>query len=74
MEQKEQARFVSSLVNSVANELLDKIGSGRVPEEWDGFELRWWIAQRFEEATLGSRSNNKKRFRSFKNDILVRNL
>lgn len=76
MNQQEKALFVSSLVNNVANELLDQIKAGRIPEEWNGIELRWLLAQRFQDATLSTRHDrgNQRRFRSFKNEVLVRNL
>ncbi len=46
MNRQEQHKFVAALCNNIRNEVLAKINNGTVPEEWDGAELRQYIADR----------------------------
>lgn len=58
--------------------MLDKLHE--VPKEWDGIELRQWIADYFEAQTYSRSmrakltSADRKRSREYRNDVLVRNL
>ena len=38
-------KFIRCFMNSVRNELLAKVPA--MPEEWDGHELRWLVADKF---------------------------
>ncbi len=71
----QKKRFVKELIENIHSELKEKMP--RVPEEWDGHELRVWIADRFEEAAKMSCIREDKRGsrrREYKNDVLVMNL
>lgn len=80
--QRDKKRFIRSLCNSVRNDLIDKVG--RMPKEWDGYELRELIALKFSNEALLStrvyindevgRKLDKKRLREFKNDYYSSNL
>jgi len=52
MTQQEKANFVGVLAEHVVNEVIDDIRSGKIPEEWDGIELRQLLADRFQRAVL----------------------
>lgn len=66
--------FIHDLVNSIHASLQEDVAT--VPEEWDGHELRQWIADRFSSrATLGSlMKRGTKRRIDYENEILIRNL
>lgn len=73
MTQEHQAEFVTNFLNSIRDELVDKIEKGDVPERWDGHELRSWIHEKTAfEVTL--RDGRSARARDFKNTLLVNNL
>ena len=64
---EEQRTFVSDLTLAVRTKILN----ADIPAEWDGFELRQYIADRFAEqvADMG-----KQRRREYSKTILTRNL
>lgn len=71
MTRADQFTFVNELVNRVQSELLLNIE--RIPEEWDGHELRQWIADKFQESAY-TLQRDKPRYRAYRNEVLVRNL
>ena len=71
MTRYEQFTFVTDLIDSVKENMLKDL-SAKVPEQWDGIELRSWIACRFERAVIGQMSRS--RMRAFNNDLTVLNL
>jgi len=78
MNKAEQATFIDVYINSVKSFLIEKIQ--KLPDNWDGFELRHWIAQKFDEENLLSKRNSKwqpskqKRRKECENDIIINNL
>lgn len=72
MNKLEQKTFVLELGMSVIQEMMETIGKGKVPENWDGVELREWMAERFNQARLGGMSRGRKA--KYNNDIMVNNL
>lgn len=68
---KEKIRFVKELVGSVQQSIIALINEGKVPEEWDGHELRHLIADRFKSNTT---KLALKRRREYNNTVLVENL
>lgn len=67
----EKRRFVRELVGSVRRDLLKQIE--RVPESWDGIELRQYIADTF-QAHAYLLQRDKRRYRDYQNEKLVRNI
>ena len=72
MEQREQVQFIHDLVGMIESKLLVEIIEGKIPTEWDGIELRWLLASRFDASWFMPEA--KKRKREFKNYVLVNNL
>ena len=71
MTKTEKVKFVRSLVNAIRAEIIGKVPD--MPEEWDGHELRQYIADRFSDRVLmGAMSPRRKK--DYENDVLVRNL
>ena len=71
MSRKQQRQFVKELIRNVQADLLSIVD--RVPEEWDGHELRQWIADRFDAASF-TLDGMKARKRAYKNAIITLNL
>lgn len=68
MTRPEQRQFIGALVAAVLGDLMRD--AGRVPEDWDGIELRQWIADRFQDsAYVLQRPENRRRYRDYKNVI-----
>jgi hypothetical protein len=69
MDANEKKQFVEELLGNIAGRMNQLIDSGKIPDEWDGVEIRWWIADNFAN-TYGS----KKRKAEYNNVILTNNL
>lgn len=73
MTKDEQMKFVAYLTASITKDLFTKLQDGRVPEEWDGHELRQWIADTFMESGVIHPMKGK-RLKDYKNTLIVNNL
>jgi hypothetical protein len=73
MKPEEQAEFVNELCKTIAHKIIAEIDKGKIPEYWDGIELRQLIA---DEANYMTRylNDNKKRLREYRNTVLVNDL
>jgi cellobiose phosphorylase len=69
----DQRRIVHDLLDGVRAKMDELLSTGRVPEEWDGFELRWWLADTFQADTC-KRPEDRRRHRTYVNEVIVRNL
>jgi hypothetical protein len=69
MTNHEQRIFVSELVNRVLDDLMAAVATKKLPPEWDGIELRQWIADQFDRTRLGTFRGARKR--DYKNAVLV---
>lgn len=71
MEKSEKIEFVESLCESVKKEVITKILIDKIPDNWDGFELRWYLAEKFNQQTY---QHSRRRKREYNNTVLVNNL
>ena len=71
MSKKEQRRFVRDLIRNVRADLLMR--TKLIPDEWDGHELRQWIADCFQAASFTLDTMPARR-RAYRNEILTRGL
>lgn len=77
MERHKQRNLVDQLIFNIAGEVRGRIDMGDVPEDWDGHELRQWLANKFNDSARMSdcmRDKRSKRRRDFDNEVIVRNL
>jgi len=75
MNKKEQIRFIKNLTGSIASELISKIESGRVPENWDGIELRKLLSDKFEsESDRCFKNKRSRRYKDYNNIVIINNL
>ena len=72
MTKKDKKRFIRELIQSVTKEILDKVD--KMPEEWDGHELRQFLADNFQDCSNLMRKDYRSRYRAYKNKRLVNNL
>lgn len=63
--------FIVELIESVKKDLLEK--AQYMPEEWDGLELRQYIADQFAGNVFGGNITNhrSRRYRLYKNEIII---
>ena len=71
MTRQEQRKFVKEVIDSVSKDIVEKLP--KVPEEWDGRELRQFVADNFALATWALKED-KTRYRDYKNEVVVRDL
>lgn len=69
MTKKDKRRFIRELIGSVKKTVLANVD--KMPEEWDGIELREYVADKFTESKAAP---SERRFRDYRNEVLVRNL
>lgn len=75
MNQEQKIAFIQNLTSSIAVELIKKVQDGRIPENWDGHELRELLAEKF----LAERGDILKvqrsaRYKAYRNAVLTNNL
>lgn len=68
MTKEEQATFVRNLAHAVAENIVKTIEKGVVPDYWDGFELREWLAEDFARESLLREPRHRGRLRKYRND------
>ncbi len=73
MEQFEKINFVTEVSARVAQAVIDDIRAGKVPEHWNGIELRQLIADRHTSSS-SQHLLSQARKKSYENDVLIHNL
>jgi hypothetical protein len=77
MNADDQKQFITELSNNIVRDLRQKIDEGKVPEDWDGHELRVLLAESFEASasmSLLRQYPRRKRMRNYRNTVRVNNL
>ena len=77
MTKKQQMNFVRELTENIASEVVATIRSGKVPDDWDGHELRCLLAEKFEASARMSQIKDEprsKRAREYRNTVIINNL
>ena len=67
MNKDEQTEFVDTLIDNVRNEILAKV-TKYAPENWDGIELRQFVADNFSDCVMKGTMNRKRRI-AYNNQI-----
>jgi hypothetical protein len=73
MTKREQQQFARELCASILSDTLHDIRANRVPETWDGAELRQLLADRFERAVY-RRPLMGRRGREYRDNVLTNDL
>jgi hypothetical protein len=71
MTKAEKKRFIRELCGNVAKEAQEKVS--RMPESWDGIELRQYLADKFADAVMKGTMSPTRR-RAYNNEVIVSNL
>lgn len=76
MTRDEQKDCIRKNCALIADSIIELIDAGKVPEEWDGFEMNWLIEEWARGGSMPKNraSGNLRRFQRFTNEVLVRNL
>lgn len=74
MTKRDQVAFLRNLSAGIVDSMIAKIKAGRVPEDWDGHELRQWVVDYARESAIVSSGLRGKRAREYRNTRLVNNL
>lgn len=75
MTKDEKILFIAKLTGSICNELTAKVRDGRIPEDWDGHELRELLADKFAAERSEPLSNKRStRYKAYRNAVLTNNL
>jgi len=78
MNKTEKKRFIRELISSTQQRILENVTE--MPEQWDGIELRQYIAEKFLYASLFTpneirlRPHLKRRKKDYENEVITRNL
>lgn len=70
MKHEDQKKFVNDLISSIRDEIYAEIDTGKVPEAWDGIELRWLLKNKF-AAVVWKNIGSIRRKRDFNNHCLT---
>jgi hypothetical protein len=75
MNKRDQKRFVRELMQTVRQSVFDNIDRGKIPEEWDGHELRQFLRDKFSQSgsSIMQDKGNQRR-RNYDNHVLTTNL
>ena len=75
MTREEQLQFMKNAMERMMEDFEKNLRNGKIPEEWDGVELRWYIRDKASEFVWSDMDNKKsKRYKEFENTMLINNL
>ena len=73
MTTQEQIKLIQDLTESVTHQLVEDIQNEKVPQNWDGLELRQLLDERFNQQTL-THFLQTPRGRDYRNTVNTENL
>lgn len=71
MTKNDQINFVKAITQSIQDKIVQQIEDNKIPESWNGIELRWLLAENFNRATS---QYNKGLKRKYNNTVIVNDL
>jgi len=74
MTKKNKIRFVENLTGSIKSKIISKIESGKIPDSWNGFELRQLLADKFTSESWLMPNKKMKRRRDYENTVIINNI
>lgn len=72
MTEQERKDFICQLIESVSGDIYRR--AEHMPDDWDGIELRQYIAEKFAEASYPWKRQPLSRRRAYKNELITRPL
>ena len=73
MTKEDQKGLIEDLSKNIANDIVRLIDAGKIPEEWNGIELRELIFDRAANCRPGGRLLTGKRLKDYRNKALTFN-
>lgn len=73
MQREQQIQIITDLMNGLRDEAIRRVNDGSVPEEWDGAELRQYLADRAADQ-FPMRTMDRKRMKEYRNTVIINNL
>lgn len=70
----DQIRFVYEFLGDIEKEIVEEIRAGKVPENFDGLELKWLVLRKLREKVGFIPEALLPRWDEFQNEVTVRNL
>lgn len=70
MNKKEQRQFIINICDNLKTNMLEKVD--KIPENWDGYELRQYFVDKAEEFNWFAMDSKRKK--SYENDVIINNL
>lgn len=74
MSRDEQYSFIGSVLSGLNLEIFQKIEAGKIPEEWDGHELRQYMVDKLHERFSMGGKMSPKRMKDYENSVMIENL
>lgn len=71
MTKEEQEEFVLELSQTVVTSIISKIRKGKIPKDWDGFEFRQLLKEKFEEQVYVIK---KERFQKYVMETIINDI
>lgn len=71
MKKEEKRRFIEDLLDSVKKSILAKVD--KMPDEWDGKELRWYIVDYVNLEVEWERDKRSSRYKEYQNTCIIKN-
>ena len=69
MDIPQKLTFIHELINHVKNDITRQVS--KMPEDWDGIELRWYISERFSEVVHRRTDKRSKRYQDYHNFVIT---
>jgi len=73
MTRDEQENFVHDLIRSIGVDIVNNIRNGKVPEHWDGRQLRQYISDKMVDGCDAGRYMTLSEVREYRKEILTNN-
>lgn len=70
MKRSQQLEITKALADIVKDTMVNAIKAGKIPESWDGFELRGWMRE-IVISQIDYRPLSGKRKKEFKNHLII---
>lgn len=74
MTRHEHKQIVNELCHNMARHIGNLVDEGHIPKSWDGHELRQLLKDKFASATYLDKDRGDRRFKEYKNTVIVNNL
>ncbi len=73
MDRKTQIDLVEGIIGTIQRDMVQNLKENKIPESWDGVELRWWIKDKMKNSVQNNRapSVNQARYTDYLNDRLI---